>query len=557
MPDNQPDDKAFSLLNEYLDRLHAGEEVDREQFLRDHPELGSALDCLDVLDSFIRDLPDGSGSPGGETQAPPKDDLSDPERRRFGPYELLEEIGRGGMGVVYKARQTTLDRTVAIKMILGSYLESDEHLRRFQAEAKAAARLQHPNIVHIHEVGQLHDRHFFAMELIEGISLAERISQGPMETADIVRLMVATARAIDELHRHGIVHRDLKPSNILLDADGNPHVTDFGLAKMFEGDVARTATGVIAGTPSYMSPEQAAGHGDQVGPASDIYSLGAMLYELLTGRPPFREPTPVETVMHVLSREPVLPRRLNRRVPRLLEQICLKCLAKTPEARYESAGALANDLERFAKGEPLEAKMPGVVERLRRWGRRQPALALRLGALGIFYGVELINYYSTSPVAGVEQTSLPRSFHLQVTIILAIWALLSMVFQQLLASDRWRISACFGWGTLDAMLLFAVLLFLADGAASPLVVGYLLLIVGSGLWFRARFVWYMTALSILSYSVLVADFYYRRPELMKHFDTNFDRHVVFVAAMLVAAMIVSYLVQRLRTLSGYLGGQKL
>ncbi|HBO46100.1 MAG TPA: hypothetical protein DD670_19690 [Planctomycetaceae bacterium] len=417
--------------------------------------------------------------------------------------------------------------------------------------------MQHPNIVHIHEVGQLHGRHFFAMELIEGESLAERIRRGPIDAAAAVRLVAATARAIDELHRHGIVHRDLKPSNILLDADGSPHVTDFGLAKVFESDSARTATGVIAGTPSYMSPEQAAGHNELIGPASDIYSLGAILYELLAGRPPFREATPVETVMQVLSREPVLPRRFNRKAPRLLELICLKCLAKSPEARYASAGALADDLEHFARGEPLEAKMPGWGERIRRWGRRQPALALRLGALGVFYAVEWVNYCATLVPSGGDPSGTWRTFHLRISMILAVWAGLSILFQKLSTSERWRVSACFGWGTLDAALLFVVLFFLADGAASPLVVGYPLLIVGSGLWFRVRFVWYMTALSIVSYGVLVADFYHWRPELMVGFDTDFDRHVVFVAALLVEAMIVGYLVQRLRTLSGYLGGGKL
>jgi serine/threonine-protein kinase len=369
-----------------------------------------------------------------------------------------------------------------------------------------------------------------------------------MDVAEVARLMAATARAIGALHRHGIVHRDLKPSNILLDAEGNPYVTDFGLAKIFEPDSTRTATGLIAGTPSYMSPEQAAGHGEQVGPASDVYSLGAMLYESITGRPPFRERTPVETVLHVLSREPVLPRRLNRKVPRALEQICLKCLAKSPEARYGSAEAVADDLERFAKGEPIEAKMPGWGERLRRWGRRQPALAWRLGALGVFYAVELFDYHFTS--------ASDPAFHFRISLLLAGWAVASVVFQWIVSSGRWRIQACFGWGTLDAGLLLAVLLFLADGAASPLVIVYPILIVGAGLWFRVRFIWYMTALSLISYGILVADFYYWRPWLMGGFDPNINRHLDFAVALLIEAGIVSFLVQRLRTLSRYLGGNQ-
>ncbi|MBN1588513.1 MAG: serine/threonine protein kinase [Pirellulales bacterium] len=547
MSKKSPDEKFFSLLDEYLGRLHAGEPVDRESIVREHPELGSALDCLDVLDGFVRELP---GEPDA-TELPSTDDadeLSDTAQRQFGAYELIEEIGRGGMGIVYKARQTRLDRTVAVKMILGSHLESSEHLRRFQSEARAAARLQHPNIVHIHEVGELHGRHFFVMELIEGMSLAERLRRGPIDTADAVRLLAATARAIAELHRHGIVHRDLKPSNILLDAEANPYVTDFGLAKMFESDSLRTATGVIAGTPSYMAPEQASGHNERVGPASDVYSLGAVLYEMLTGRPPFREPTPVETVLKVLSHEPELPRRLNRKVPRPLERICLKCLAKSPDARYASADDLADDLEHFAKGEPLEAKLPGLGERVSRWARRQPALILRLGAFGVFYAIELFEFHFTS-------TSDPTFFR-RVSLLLIGWAVASVFFQRLLSSQQWRIRACFGWGTLDAGLLLAILLFLADGVASPLVIGYPLLIVASGLWFRVRFVWYMTALSVISYGVLMADFYFWRPWLARGFDPFIIRHLDFLVALLVEATIVAYLVQRLRTLSGYLGGKQ-
>ena len=204
--------------------------------------------------------------------------------RDFGPYELIREIGRGGMGVVYEARQKGLDRSVAVKMILASHLASPELVRRFQAEAKAAARLRHSNIVHIHEVGQLHGQDFFAMEYIDGQSLAERIAQGPVDVPTAVRLVATVARAVEHLHQQGIVHRDLKPSNILLDSDGQPYVTDFGLAKVFVAGSDMTATGVIAGTPSYMAPEQASGRRAEIGPATDVYSLGAILYELLDRR---------------------------------------------------------------------------------------------------------------------------------------------------------------------------------------------------------------------------------------------------------------------------------
>ena len=532
--------KHLDLLDEYLRRLQAGETPDREALLDGHPELGSALDCLELLDRFApsHNPPDPTAQAGRAARA-----LGD-----FGEYELLEEIGRGGMGVVYKARQKNLDRTVAVKMILAGNLGSPDHLRRFQQEAKATARLQHPHIVHIHEIGELDGRHFFAMEYVDGISLAKRIEQGPIDVDGIdvdgaVRLLTIVAEAVDHLHGQGIVHRDLKPSNILLDRQGQPYVGDFGLAKVFRADSTATATGVISGTPSYMSPEQAAGQNDQVGPASDIYSLGAILYEMLTGRAPFSEDNPLDTLMQVLSREPVLPRKINPKIPRPLQLICLKCLAKSPQQRYTSARGLAEDLRRFARGEPLEARPPDLRERVLRWGRRQPALASRLGALSVFYVVEMFNYYNST---------VPPDFHAKISVLVAVWALASIVFQQFLDSRRWSMPARFGWGTLDSVLFLAVLL-TADGAASPLIIGYPLLIVASGLWFRVRFVAFMAVLSLVSYGVLVIDFYYYHPELQKNFDAEINRHVIFAVGLAIMAMAVAYLVHRVRMLSSYHG----
>lgn len=539
------DSPEFPLLEQYLEQLQKGEQPDREAFLREHPELTSALDCLEALERLAPSA--GEVPPEQVSSLVP---ISSVVPCEFGPYELLEEIGRGGMGVVYKARQKSLDRLVAVKMILASHLASAEHVRRFQAEARAAAQLSHPNIVHIHEVGQLQGQHYFVMEYVEGTSLAERITEDPLDLDAAVRLMIAVGRAVDHLHQHQIVHRDLKPSNILLDSAGQPYVTDFGLAKVFSADSNRTATGVIAGTPSYMSPEQAAGHTDEVSTASDVYSLGAILYELLTGRPPFDEENPLDTVLQVLSHDPVLPRRLNRRIPRRLELICLKCLAKRPEERYPSAGALVQDLERFRMGETLIAKPPNAVQRVWSWSRREPALALRLAALAGFYVVELVNY-------AINRNSLEfRSFHLKISAVMTVWAVVSVVLQQGLKSPRWSMYACFLWGTLDALLLTGVLL-IADGVASPLVVGYFLLIAGSGLWFRVRFVWYMTLLLLVSYSLLIVHFYgFWEPQIARQFNLKWDRHVLFIVAMLVMANIVGYLVDRVRALSSFYG-QKL
>lgn len=527
-------------MDAYLAQLQDGEKPDRRALLHEHPELASALDCLEALEVLA--------PPAGECPAL-DEDLADAAPaaaelpRDFGPYELIREIGRGGMGVVYEAKQKGLDRSVAVKMILAGHLASPEIVRRFQAEAKAAARLRHSNIVHIHDVGCFNGQDFFAMEYIEGKSLEKPIADGPVEVSLAVRLISTVARAVEHLHQQGVLHRDLKPSNILLDAEGQPFVTDFGLAKVFAPDSETTATGIIAGTPSYMAPEQASGRRAEVGPATDVYSLGAILYELLTGVPPFRAETALDTLMEVLGSDPAMPRSLNPRIPRGLELICLKCLAKEPGERYTSAAALADDLDRFARGEVLEVRPPTLVRRFWGWTRRQPALASRLGALGLFYGIETVNYFT-----GVVD----RDFHGQVSLVVGLWAAASIVCQQLLDNRRWSFPARYAWGTLDSLALLTVLL-IADGAASSLVIGYPLIIVGSALWFRVRFVWFMTLLSLLSYGVLVIDFYFRRPELHKAMDAGYNRHVIFAIGLLILGAIVSYLVQRLRILSSFYG----
>ena len=531
------DPHVADVLDQYLALLQTGQKPDRDALVRQHPDLASALKCLEVLESMAS-LP-----VDGEAAAEPDDGPATELPRDFGPYELLAELGRGGMGVVYRARQKDLDRTVAIKMILASHLASPEHVRRFQSEARAAARLRHPHIVHIHEVGNHHGQHYFSMDYIEGESLAQRLARGPMHVQTAVRLLSVVARAVEHLHQQGIVHRDLKPSNILLDDEGAPYVTDFGLAKLTAPGSEMTATGVIAGTPSYMAPEQASGRSAAVGPAADVYSLGAILYELLTGKPPFLEESPLDTLLDVLAREPTRPRRLNPRIPPRLELICLKCLGKTPAERYDSAAALADDLDRFARGEALQVRPPHLGRRLAAWTRRQPALTSRLAVLGVFYVVELFNYGSGA---------VTWKFHEQITVRMAAWAVLSAVCQQFLESRRWSIPARFVWGTLDSLLLLAILL-VADGAASALVVGYPLLIVASALWFRVRFVWFITGLSLLSYGVLVMDYYRWRPELQGHFDPGINRHVVFAVALVVLGSLVAYLVQRVRTLSSFCG----
>lgn len=280
----------------------------------------------------------------------------------FGDYELLEEIGRGGMGVVYRARQLSLGRIVAVKMLLRRDLATAADLARFRAEAEAAARLDHPNIVPLFEVGECDGHPFFSMRFIQGTTLAKRLAAGSLPPRDAAELLATVAAAVDAAHARGVLHRDLKPSNILIDEAGVPHVSDFGLAKRIEADQTVTHTGAILGTPCYMSPEQAAGSRGDVGPASDVWSLGAILYLTLTGRPPFQASNPMDTLLAVLESDPPLPRSIAAGVDRDLEMIALKSLQKPADLRYASAAALAADLRAFLAGEPVMARRGGLAD---------------------------------------------------------------------------------------------------------------------------------------------------------------------------------------------------
>ena len=290
-------------------------------------------------------------------------------------YAILAKLGQGGMGVVYKARQRGLNRLVALKMIIGGSQARDDHLARFRIEAEAVARLRHPNILQIYDIGEFDDIPFVALELLEGGDLETRLAGTPQRGRSAAELVVTLARAVHAAHKAGILHRDLKPTNILFTDDGVPKITDFGLAKRLDSDSKQTESGQIMGTPSYMAPEQATGHTKAVGPASDIYALGAILYEILTGRPPFKGETPIETVRQVVDDEPVPPRRLVPKVARDLETISLKCLSKEPRKRYGTASALADDLERYLEGKPIQARPTPAWERGIKWTRRRPVAA--------------------------------------------------------------------------------------------------------------------------------------------------------------------------------------
>ncbi len=383
------------ILAAYLESVESGTPLDRAELLARHPQFANALgEFFADQDRFTAYLPGKSsvitsapveGCPDG---APSRNGAVPAIGERFGDYELLEEIGRGGMGVVFKATQVSLSRTVALKMILSGHLAEPAEIQRFRLEAESAARLDHPNIVPIHEVGAEHGFHYYTMKFINGGNLTAWYRSRPASAGDekeFARLLATIANAVHHAHQRGVLHRDLKPANILVDAAGQPHVADFGLAKQLcqpRGAGILTPTGATIGTPSYMAPEQAIGP-NRITTAADVYSLGCILYELLTAQPPFRAETPLATLLDVLERRPQRPADLRPGLDRDLETICLKCLEKEPAHRYASADELACELRRFADGEPIHARPPGRLERVSRWCRKEPLLAGTLAALAV------------------------------------------------------------------------------------------------------------------------------------------------------------------------------
>ncbi len=334
---------------------------------------------LDVL------LPSSAGSEAGTAAARPW--TAQPPH--LSGYEVQDELGRGGMGVVYRAWDQRLHRPVAIKMLLaGDFARPDER-ERFEREAEAAAGLRHANIVQVYQVGDFEGRPYFTMEFVEGGSLAEKLAGTPLAGGPAAMLLATVAEAVQAAHDRGIVHRDLKPGNVLLTEDGTPKIADFGLARRLDDGAGLSRSGIPLGTPNYMAPEQALGLTHSIGPVADVYALGAILYEALTGRPPFRAETTAETLRQVVEQEPTPPSRWNAKVPRDLEVICLKCLRKEPHRRYSSAAALAADLRRFERAEPITARPSGPLERSVRWLGRRRVQAAAL-ALGTLLGVALV-----------------------------------------------------------------------------------------------------------------------------------------------------------------------
>jgi len=393
------DRRLAEILGALTDQRGPGREPDLDGAARQHPDLAAELRELWAAATVAQELaksstPDETGRwppPGFEEGLP--DFQGDHDR----PYELLEEIGRGGMGVVHRARQAAFGRTVAVKRLLHGASARPEDVARFRAEAEAAGRLGHPNIVTIHAVGTVRGQPYLMMQLVEGSTLARRLADGPLPPSEAAALLAPVCRAIQHAHEQGVLHRDLKPSNILIHSDGRPLVGDFGLAKRIDlgADAGLTETGAILGTPSYMAPEQAASRRGAIGPPTDVYGLGAILYQMLTGRPPFQAASPLDTILLVLEQDPVPPRALNPKADPDLEMVALKCLQKDPGLRYPTAAALAEDLDAYLDGRPVSARSTSFRALAGRYLGETPHAALleNWGVLWMYHSAALIVLY--------------------------------------------------------------------------------------------------------------------------------------------------------------------
>jgi eukaryotic-like serine/threonine-protein kinase len=563
------DDRLDAAIAEFLDAEARGEAIDRGDFLARHAEVAEGLKVfLSDHERMLRAAAPLRGLVGGTSPSLGGDALLQPTmplasagasshasfalssashdgQERVGRYRLLGEAGRGGMGVVYKAVDEELGRTVALKMIPSGRLASSDDLERFRNEARLAAGLQHPGIVPIYEADHHQGLPFFAMAYVEGISLAERLREGPLPPLEAARMLKKIAAAVAYAHSQGVIHRDLKPANILLskvegasgDSQGDlyePAITDFGLAKRLGGDVEMTTTGQIMGTPAYMPPEQAAGNRPAASRASDIYSLGALLYAMLTGRPPFVAANFVEVVLQVLENDPPLPRKLNPNVPRELEAICLKCLEKRPERRYESAAALAEDLERILRREPPEAGKGSLLSAVRRWGRREPVGAWHVGGLLVILALTQVIY--------LFHWHDDLAYHWRVSGLIGLWIVACLGLQQARQQPRLREWIQYVWSATDAFFLAALLASLV-GPLGLLMSGFAALVGASGLFFRVRLVAFTTGVSMLgALTVLIM-----RPE-----ESPALHYILFyLAALAILGLVVGYQVWRFGVLREY------
>ncbi|SFI57910.1 serine/threonine-protein kinase [Planctomicrobium piriforme] len=516
--DPLPDDDQ--ALFDWLNAQAEGTDVENlpAELLDRCVRLAELKHCLQLLNSLAPAPPQPAESPSSFSGQLP---------RAFGPYDLERELGRGGMGVVYLARHRTLRSQVALKVIRTSEFASPEEVRRFYQEGRAASRLRHPHVVSVHDAGDIEGTPYLVMQYVEGESLAERMRRQRPGIDETVRLLIPIARAVDYLHGQEIVHRDLKPGNILLNRDHTPFVTDFGLVKMFELDGERTVSGALIGTPAYMSPEQAWGKPDSIGASSDVYSLGAILYEMLTGQPPFPEANPLDQILRLRDAEPRPPRAIKPTVPMELQQICLRCLEKKPRDRYASSAQVADDLERYRRGEPIALRPIGYWNGFRRWVRRESPLASHLaGFATMAFIVQIADLFAARQ----------RAPYLPVMTVLLVWTILAVILQKLLLRGAEWVKLV--WVAIDAVL-FTVAVAYAEGPVESLIVGYSLLIAASSMWYEEYLVVLMTVVSLGAYIALLS---LRGAPQPVHYP------FIVGGILLVVGGVVTALVRRIRQL---------
>ena len=523
------DQGEIPQIRNYLDRFPNEPTIIKEAFSKKQVSI--------QLDSRNSDFYESPTLKIDSSLSPISDKSEVPEFKTFGNYELIEEIARGGMGVVYRARHKRLNRLVALKMILGGRFASPTEVRRFIQEVETAASLDHPNIVPVYEIGEHENQPFYSMRLVQGESLSHHSNKISKDMISIAKLMATVARAIHYAHERGFLHRDIKPSNIMVDTDGTAYIMDFGLSINMNCNLNLSGSGAIMGTPSYMSPEQATGQKVPLTERIDIYSLGAVLYELMVGRPPFRSQTIMETLIQVMEREPSAPSQIVSDIPDDLEAICMKCLCKSPDERYQSADALASDLEKFAKGENLNLRTKGLLTKIRQWARRSPDIAARIGGFLLFGTFVQVNYYlNTVPNANSR---------FLVSFITILWGIGAYGFHLLLKREKSVESVRMFWLGSEVVLL-TIILGIQNNPQSMGVVIYPLLIAASGLWSRENIVWKITALSAIAYSALLFNFFVRNETAVLPSSAN-----IVMGSIFITGFVVSQQVKRLWAISSY------